>query len=216
MYDDSVGSSLSKKDHVFFERNLSCELDLLSNFLSNKYNVIKDKDLSNAFNMAKTSSFDSTGSVSTAKYYQYNVFQFHNTNLYDLFKAIKDMTKEACEYYELDFDYHRFMVQGWFNINDRKIGKLNWHDHPGKGAPFFHGYYCVNAEPSVTNYKLFGKDESIFQNINKNNRAILSETGHPHAMGDWDWDGQRITIAYDVVPLVNLHPTWEQHWVPLC
>jgi hypothetical protein len=42
--------------------------------------------------------------------------------------------------------------------------------------------------------------------------------GHPHAMGDWDWDGSRITVAYDVTPLESLkrggHEN-EQHWVPL-
>jgi hypothetical protein len=104
------------------------------------------------------------------------------------------------------------MVQGWFNINYNHVGKLDWHEHGGNGAPHFHGYYCVKAEPSVTHYRVF--DEEI-QNINKNNRAILSETGHPHAMGDWDWEGPRITIAYDVIPLRFIPTEWEQHWIPL-
>jgi hypothetical protein len=52
-------------------------------------------------------------------------------------------------------------------------------------------------------------------NINKDNRAILSETGHPHAMADWDWEGPRITIAYDVVPGRLITTEWEQHWIPL-
>ena len=43
--------------------------------------------------------------------------------------------------------------------------------------------------------------------------------GHPHAMGDWDWEGPRITVAYDVLPLSALQDemgmTQEQHWIPL-
>ena len=39
-------------------------------------------------------------------------------------------------------------------------------------------------------------------------------------MGDWEWDGPRITIAYDVLPLgLLMMPdqklSIEQHWVPL-
>jgi hypothetical protein len=60
---------------------------------------------------------------------------------------------------------------------------------------------------------LFGKE--LVDNVNKNNRAILSETGHPHAMGDWDWEGPRITIAYDVVPLRYMGDSQEQHYFPL-
>ena len=105
--------------------------------------------------------------------------------------------------------------------NDNGVSPLkheeNFHDHmAGEGAPFFHGYYCVNAEPSITYYKVFGND---VENHNKNNRLILSEMGHPHAMGDWDWQGSRITVAYDVLPLKDLMSFaahQEQHWIPLC
>jgi hypothetical protein len=46
---------------------------------------------------------------------------------------------------------------------------------------------------------------------------IISEMGHPHAQADWDWDGPRITVAYDIVPLQSLinANTSEQHWLPL-
>ena len=106
----------------------------------------------------------------------------------------------------------------WFNINNAEVGKLNWHDHGGPFAPHFHGYYCVNAEPSITHYKLFNDDNQIVDNVNKNNRLIVSEMGHPHAMGDWQWSGPRITVAYDIEPLESLisnNMTVEQHWIPL-
>ena len=46
----------------------------------------------------------------------------------------------------------------------------------------------------------------------------ISEMGHPHAMGDWEWSGSRITLAYDIEPLdalINNDLTIEQHWIPL-
>jgi hypothetical protein len=125
------------------------------------------------------------------------------------------MTQEACEYYEIDFDRQKFMVQGWFNITHSGKGKLDWHDHGPSGAPNFHGYYSVSAEPSTTHYRVFDKE---IENHNVNNRAILSEMGHPHAMADWDWEGPRITVAYDLTPLADLKRfgmDQEQHWIPL-
>jgi hypothetical protein len=68
----------------------------------------------------------------------------------------------------------------------------------GKGSPDFHGYYCVNAEPSVTFYLIDKVTE--FENININNRAVVSETGHPHAPDNWYSREPRITIAYDIIP----------------
>jgi hypothetical protein len=156
--------------------------------------------------------WDSSGSVTTSKWNKYNVFQFYHPAIHKLFRSVRSMTKEACEYYGIDFNKEEFWVQGWFNINYNHIGKLDWHEHGGSGAPWFHGYYAVKAEPSITHYKVFDKE---IENHNKNNRAILSETGHPHAMGDWDWEGPRITIAYDVIPFRGVMHNWEQHWIPL-
>jgi hypothetical protein len=203
--------SLSKIPHKFFERHLNNDLKLLEEFLTSQYKRIESGEVIKG-NLNEATPWDSSGSTTTINWNKYNVFQFYIPQVYDLFKAVRDMTVEACDYYGLDFKKERFMAQSWFNINYNHIGKLDWHEHGGNGAPFFHGYYCVKAEPSTTHYQVFDKQ---IENINKNNRAILSETGHPHAMGDWSWDGPRITIAYDVIPLKHIAREWEQHWVPL-
>ena len=42
--------------------------------------------------------------------------------------------------------------------------------------------------------------------------------GYLHAMKDWEWDGPRITVAYDVIPLKFLTTNknaMQQHWIPL-
>lgn len=214
VYGDSnmKSNSLSTKPQKFFERQIDMnDLVELEKTLHVAYDQIKNGGLIKGPKNENTP-WDASGSVTTVNWNKYNVFQIYDHNIHTLFRAVRDMAQDACEYYELDFIKEQFMVQGWFNINYNHVGKLDWHEHGGNGAPHFHGYYCVKAEPSVTHYRVF--DEEI-QNINKNNRAILSETGHPHAMGDWDWDGPRITIAYDVIPLRFIPTEWEQHWIPL-
>ena len=207
--------SQSPQPHKFFERFLDNNLNVLTQELERRYQLIETAKLVGVTPIGENEAWKSSNSVSTMKWRQYNVFQFHSEGIYKLYQAIRDMAIEACEYYDVDFKEQQYMVQGWFNINHTKKGKLDWHDHGPWGAPEFHGYYCVSAEPSVTHYRVFDKD---VENHNKNNRAILSEMGHPHAMADWDWDGPRITIAYDLVPLRNLikfAKDQEQHWVPL-
>lgn len=207
--------SKSIQPHRFFERFLNNDLNLLGKELDDRYKKIKNAEVLGVSEVKENEMWKQSNSVSTMKWREYNVFQFHIPGIHNLFKSVSEMTKEACSYYNIDFDKQQYMVQGWFNINYAKNGKLDWHDHGPWGAPHFHGYYCVNAEPSTTYYKVFDKEVA---NNNINNRAILSEMGHPHAQGDWDWDGPRITVAYDIIPLEGLiingmHQ--EQHWIPL-
>jgi hypothetical protein len=207
------------KQHKFFERYVNNDLNVLAQQLVEAYDRIEKAEVPGVTPERKINWAES-GSISTMKWQQYNVFQFHIEGVYNLYREISDMTKEACEYYDIDFVASKYMMQGWFNINRKEVGKLNWHDHsaPNDFAPLFHGYYCVNAEPSSTFYKIGGYDGEIFENINKNNRAIVSEMGHPHAMGDWEWEGPRITIAYDIIPFKNIESypkDQEQHWIPL-
>jgi len=202
------------KEHKFFERYLDNDLSQLAEFLQNQYSNMENLKLSGITEVTEKDHWLSSDSVSTIKWREYNVFQFYHPSIHKLYKNLVEMVKEACEYYEVDFEKQQYMIQGWFNINYNDKGKLDWHDHGGPYAPYFHGYYCVKAEPSTTYYKVFGKE---VDNYNKDNRLILSEMGHPHAMGSWDWEGPRVTIAYDIVPLKSLivNNAQSQHWIPV-
>jgi hypothetical protein len=214
-YDPRISKSHSPQPHKFFDRNLDNNLEELSEALLDRYGRIERAELEGITPVTDNEYWKDSNSVSTMKWRQYNVFQFYIPGIRKLYDAISDMVHEACDYYEVDFDEQQFMLQGWFNVNHSKSGKLNWHDHSPVGAPFFHGYYSVTAEPSETHYYAFGEHKI---NNNINNRAILSEMGHSHAMADWDWDGPRISVAYDISPLSSLRdlgPEDEQHWLPL-
>lgn len=206
-----------RKEHKFFEKYLDNDLEKLSKFLLKSYNDIENQSLRGITKVdEKKDYWTKSQSTSTIKWREYNVFQFYNNEIYKLYNAVRETVKEACEYYEIDYDAQQFMIQGWFNVNYNKKGKLDWHDHGPHGAPNFHGYYCVKAEPSTTYYKIDNMRE--VDNINKDNRLVVSEMGHPHAMADWDWDGPRITIAYDIIPLKDLIGNGiatQQHWFPL-
>jgi len=222
-----------KVEHKFFYRDLDLDLNKISDDLHREYERIKNAEMRGVapFNREKsyTEFFKESNSISTIKSREYNVFQMHYDWAHDLFTAVNQMAQEACEYYGVNFNDYRFIAQSWFNINSKdKGGKLHFHDHTRKdyGDIAFHGYFSVSAEPSQTHYDV---DGVLKVNENKNNRAILSKTGYPHAQGDWEWDGPRITIAYDVIPLHTMQQEaflkmpileetdklWEQHYNPL-
>lgn len=223
----------AKKPQKFFYRDLNINLKEASDILKLEYSRIEKQEM---FGIKEHSDqkdiFTYSKSLSTHKSREYNAFQMYYPFLHELYSAVVDMTREACDYYEIDYNSEQWMCQAWFNINStEKGGKLEWHDHidPQYNVPAFHGYFAVNAEPSETHYNVNGEPKV---NVNKNNRAILSLMGFPHAMGPWEWDGDRITIAYDVLPLKILDQRyflnavnqgtitederfWEQHYFPL-
>ena len=220
-----------KKEHKFFERYLDNDLAEVAEDLRTEYGRIERGEMIGIqpHDMEKDI-FTYSKSYSTQKSREYNAFQMYYPWMHKLFSAVVDMTREACEYYEIDYNSEQWVAQAWFNINSREKGaKLEWHDHidPDMKIPAFHGYYSVSAEPSQTHYDINGQ---LKINENKNNRAVLSMVGYPHAMGPWEWDGDRITVAYDILPMRTVlqknflatqdnmgkhEKFWEQHYFPL-
>ena len=222
----------NSKPQKFFHRDLNINLKEATETLEFEYNRILNGEMRGVkkFDRAHPENeiFKDSNSISTIKSREYNAFKMYYPFIHELYSSVVDMTREACKYYGVDYNSQEFVCQAWFNINNNeKGGKLNWHDHVREEYKVlaFHGYYSVSAEPSETHYNING-DVKINNNIN--NRALLSLVGFPHAMSDWSFDGPRITIAYDILPLNMLlqkdflnsnfqeHETfWEQHYFPL-
>lgn len=215
-----------KKQQKFFERHLDNDLESLNQYLLSKQEDLKNglvQGISPEDILKAPKSYFSNYNPQRIDSF-FNIFHFHNKEIYMLQDSLRSMTKDACEYYDIDFDSQQFMLHGWFNVesNNGFIKPVNledpdfYHDHSrGAGAPFFHGYYCVNAEPGSTYYNI--NNETPFENININNRAIVSETGHPHGIGAWKFTEPRITIAYDISPLsaVSKEGYVQDLWVHL-
>jgi hypothetical protein len=199
-----------KPPHKFFDRFLDNNLDEMYTYLEMKQDELLAGTLTE-IPREELSKYNKDNGAATQLGKYYNIFNFTHPSVQALKSALRDIMIEASEYYGLDFEANKFAIKGWFNYDPKTIGTSGvnplknerfFHDHMGgEGAPVFHGYYCVNAEPSSTFYKINGVD--AFENINKNNRAIVSETGHPHGRDDWYQDKPRITIAYDIAPAVD-------------
>lgn len=178
-----------------FTKSLSLNLDNLNKYLKYKYEEMKLNNYSD-----KDTKFYDPGN----HWETYNIFNFYNEEIFDLKKGVLELTKENCSYYGIDFDEQKYMIHGWFNYypvkTDIGVSKenLRYHDH-FPNPMTFHGYYCVNAEPSITYYK--DVDNKIFDQINKNNTLIVAKNGFPHSPGEWNQDTHRITIAYNILPL---------------
>jgi hypothetical protein len=199
-------------EHRFFERNIGNDLNALNHYIDKKYNELKDENW--GILVPKDRPYDPGNHWLT-----FNVFNFENEGLNSIKSNVAEMTKEACSYYGIDYDKQKYYIHGWFNYYNtkRNIGlepkDLHFHDH-GNVPNTFHGYYCLNAEPSITYYKINGE---IFKNINQNNRAVISKNGYPHAVGEWNQEFNRITIAYNITPLKGLDLTRKEskQFIPL-
>lgn len=196
-----------KPEHKFFERFLDNDLEDLAEYLEEKNHDLVSgkignipKNILDRFNNVYLGGATQLGEW-------YNIFEWDHPAIQKLKLSLKDSIIEACDYYGIDFEKENYHISGWFNFDYKSEGNQgvspikypeHYHDHMGgEGAPVFHGYYCVNAEPSITFYKI-NRGDNIFENVNKNNRAVISETGHPHGRDDWYEDKPRITIAYDI------------------
>lgn len=217
-----------KKPQKFFDTFVDNDLNELKHYLINMESAILDNNILNVPQDIMSQHGKNMGSLTKLGIDYYNIFTFINPGIYKLYKSLRLLMNDVCNYYEIDFESHQYLIHGWFNLdhktpNQGQFGGVNplkheehFHDHmEGVGAPVFHGYYCVEAEPSSTFYRINRDENNIFENINKNNRAIISETGHPHGRDDWFQDEPRITIAYDIVPYNMLAGVKPGKWIPL-
>ena len=163
-----------KQQHKFFERFLDNDLNSLYNFLDNLHKQILNGEIESIPKKLLPQHSEHTGAPTQLGSF-YNIFDFDHPGIKQLKISISEMIKEACEYYEIDYSSNNWGIHGWFNsdrkqlfgegVNPVKYAK-NYHDHmEGQGAPYFHGYYCVEAEPSITFYKI--NREIDYENIIK-------------------------------------------------
>ena len=69
----------SHREHRFFEKYLDNNLDQLAAFLEEKYKLIKDAQLRGVATMENDEGmWLESGSLSTVKWREYNVFQLYN------------------------------------------------------------------------------------------------------------------------------------------
>lgn len=194
-------------------RKLNLNLSKIKNSSHKMYGIVKN----NFVNGEK----DHTGqsSMMESVYSKYNLFMYPFPEFYELFQEIRKMFREKVDQETLDESYY---LQSWINFYN-KGDFISWHGHWPSESRAWHGYYCVDVEPSKTTYKVPGEATKIDVH-NENNLLILSKSdGDLHRTWPWEYDHPRITIAFDVIPSCNIlrgvddkiNRTGLNHWIPV-
>jgi hypothetical protein len=138
------------------------------------------------------------------------MFLFPNPLLHKLYHEIK----QAFDTVRRDDIYY---ISLWLNVH-RRGQDLPWHSHNPPEHQAFHGFYAVNAEPSVTEYRF--PDGSTDNVVNKNNQLVISLSGSDeHKVSTWEYDEPRITVAFDIIPYAvaseNFTRDLVDNWMPI-
>ena len=153
------------------------------------------------------------GSNSTKLYEAYNIFLCHYQEMTMLYEKIITSFKE-----KNPDTYKKYAISGWVNVYNSG-GFLDWHTHGvGMGNAFdgrWHGYFCVNGEPSKTLYRDNETHKLVKAVENKNGWLTMSPGGMEHRVTPWDnTEEPRITIAFDIVPQKQID-FGVNHWMPI-
>lgn len=156
--------------------------------------------------------FDNTSKLqfTTSLYESYNLLMYTFPQFHELYEEIRNLFRSVCTYEE------RYYIQCWVNFY-KKGDFIDWHHHWPPQDNAWHGFFCVDCEPSKTTYRIPNVEYEV-DVPSENNLLVLSRSG-----GDmhrtWPWEDEnrdRITIAFDIVPkgIIN-YKRWVNHWIPI-
>lgn len=149
-----------------------------------------------------------TNSLMSQLFKNYNIFMYAYPEFYSLYREIQTLFRQHSK------NQHPHYCQAWLNYyhTDEFI---TWHRHNLSLNCGYHGFFCVDTEPSKTTYRL--QDGTEFDVIGKNNMLILSKNeGDSHRTWPWHKPEPRITIAFDIVPATHIDPCDRlNHWIPI-
>lgn len=135
-------------------------------------------------------------------YQHYNVFTATcgDKNFYDLFVAINLAIKEYLKIHNVKMDGMMYM-QSWLN-NHNFDEVLKLHDH----ACPIHGYVSIDPKKSKTVFTDGIEDNIIYEIENKPGLVYIGPGKRFHRVENLErWDGQRLTVAFDLNDEKNRH-----------
>lgn len=196
------------KDYLITSK-LDLDLDKLKNSCYKMKSIIEENfkcHLEEDYNEYKNDGLMTP--VSTKLYTRYNLLmhgldEFHSL-YFEIQKLFRQVNKRQDAYY----------IHCWLNIYQQ--GEfINWHYHYPPVCNAWHGFFCVDCEPSKTTYLLPDDTETI-DIVSKNNLLVLGKSnGDKHKTWPWECaDRDRITIAFDIVPAEHTG-TYLNHWIPI-
>lgn len=213
---------ITGKPHKFFESMLRPNEESVREFAQEWYEYLKNKrpEMGKALNYLE----DVDGSAMMEFILSENVLGHYHPIANDILGEIRKLTIDACNYYEIDYIKEKYYIHAWLNYakGPREVfdDQIKLDDH-GWNPKHLHGYYAINAEPSITFYELDeryeGHPSGLYPLENKNGRVLLSMNGYQHGVGSWLKAEPRITLAYNIMPLSDVPTNRDRYaqYLPL-
>ena len=145
---------------------------------------------------------------------RYSFFTYPFSQVHNVYKAIQNF------FYEAEKDYYgsnlkcNYFIKGWINVY-YEHEFLAWHGHYYEASRAWHGFFCVDTEPSITSYKF--NDGFELDAVCKDSSIImgLSDTNIHKTQKWYDKNRPRITVAFDIIPEQNLQRSTSNVWIPI-
>jgi hypothetical protein len=150
---------------------------------------------------------------STTYFDQYNLLMYPFDQFHELYNEIKQV------FHTIHTSDEKHYIQCWLNhYNEGDF--IDYHSHWLPEKRTWHGFVCVDCEPSKTTYRLpkgsDGKNQIVDVPSINNTLVISKSNGDLHRTWPWPYsDRPRLTIAFDIIPRENVQIEWLNHWVPI-
>jgi hypothetical protein len=145
--------------------------------------------------------------LTTQGFEHYNLLMYGFDGFHSLYFEIQKLFRQVNQINE------NYYIQCWLNMYE-KGSFVDWHNHYPPKCNSWHGFFCVDCEPSKTTYQLPNVSETV-DIVSENNLLILSKSdGDNHRTWPWEYDRDRITIAFDIVPAAHTGK-FLNHWIPI-
>jgi hypothetical protein len=200
-------------DNHVFKRKLNLDLTSIKQNTHFIYNFVKD-------NLADKSLQEQRGEIYMMAIAgnKYNAFNF---NFPELNKLLDDIR----ETYYYIAGSEEASIKCWINFYNRHQF-TSWHEHGSQMSRIvkkvnihntWHGFFCVDVEPSVTTYQFLDTGR-ILEVQDEDNLLVMSRNGNDrHRTWPWPYDRTRITMAFNIAPSKHFNPPeYEKNiWVKL-
>jgi len=128
----------------------------------------------------------------TGNYHEYNIFgaTSPSVHMYKLYGTLRTLIRELLG------DDQMLWMQSWVNYQTRDH-VLDWHNHDAK----WHGYVSIDPKDTCTEFehgfKVENKVGNIYFGPGHNSHRVVNNS---------DYDGVRITVAFDILTEENSSP----------
>lgn len=144
----------------------------------------------------------------------YNFLTFPYPQIHNLYKAIQNFFYQVEKSEYGNNGERNYYILSWLNVYHENES-LDWHTHTYNTPRAWHGFFCVDTEPSNTLYK-FANQSHLSVECKNNSMVIALSENNYHKTEKWlDKTKPRITVAFDIIPEQGLREVKPNRWIPL-